>query len=90
MFALIGGVLDPLPGLRIYIRQIGEASKRPKTLTYITDRALNLTFLPSCRDVTSSRNEAVFACKGEESRIEADEIPFVFGDRSRELRLVPC
>src|SRR6185312_1234924 len=85
MFALIGGVLDPLPGLRIYIRQIGKASKRPKTLAHITDRAFNLTFLPSCRDVASPRNEAVFARKGEEARIEADEIPFVFGDRSGEI-----
>lgn len=85
MFALIGSLVDPLPGLRIHVGQIGKASKRPKTLAYITDRAFNLAFLPSCCDVASPRNEAVFARKGEEPRIEADEISFVFGDRSGEI-----
>src|SRR6516225_3448738 len=85
MFALIGGVLDPLPRLRTHIRQIAEGAQRPKALAYIADRAFDFSFFPSRRYMTSAGDEAVLAREGEEARIETNEIPFMLGHRRREI-----
>src|SRR5271157_1081866 len=85
MFALVGGVLDPLPCLRVDIIQIGEGSQRPECLTYITYGALNFSFLPGRRDVTSPWNKTILARETEKPRIEAHQVAFVFGDRGGEI-----
>src|ERR1700730_5990367 len=85
MRALIGDFVDPLACLRIHIGQVGAGGHRPEVLANVSDSAFDLAFFPRRANVARSGNEIALARKGEEPRIEADQIILMFGNRSRQI-----
>jgi hypothetical protein len=51
----------------------------------IADSAFDFSFFPGRRDMTGAWDEVVFPREGEEARVEAHQVGFVFSDDSGEI-----
>src|ERR1700726_1786462 len=85
MPALVGNLVHPLARLQVYIDQVAERSQRPEVLANISDGSFYFSFLPCGRDMTSPREEIVFASEGQEPGIKAHQVAVVFGDSGGEI-----
>ncbi len=85
MLAPVRRFVKPLPGLGIDVGEISEGAQGPETLAQVTDGSFHFALFPGRRHMAGAWDETVFSGEGQEPRVEAHQVAFVFGDGGRQV-----